>query len=136
MSIFLANICRHKSITTAIIVSITGNYIFPITSQHLFIVIQFPHHYSLLSPATIHYRVKPQFTAELSAILTRLDASSSSMMPMSRPWAMARRLPCTKLPTITLAGPTSVPTHAPTHIATGNKTHAPTHIAVDTHQRT
>lgn len=33
--------------------------------------------------------------------------SSSTKPPTSRPWALASRFPCTKLPTITLAGPTS-----------------------------
>lgn len=36
-----------------------------------------------------------------------LESDSISIMPISRPCAVAKRLPCTIVPTITEAGPTS-----------------------------
>jgi hypothetical protein len=39
--------------------------------------------------------------------------SLSSASPISRPWAAAKRLPCTKLPTITDAGPTDASVKTP-----------------------
>jgi len=35
------------------------------------------------------------------------ESDSMSMMPISRPCAVAKRLPCTIVPTMTEAGPTS-----------------------------
>lgn len=44
----------------------------------------------------------------VAVVITFLDESpSSSSKPMSRPWALASLFPCTRLPTITDAGPTS-----------------------------
>lgn len=43
----------------------------------------------------------------LSCLTVLFESDSISIMPISRPCAVAKRLPCTIVPTITDAGPTS-----------------------------
>jgi hypothetical protein len=62
------------------------------------------------------------------SVLTFLaESDSSSMMPMSRPCALASRLPWTMLPTMTLAGPTS---------GTQPEASTTTQLALHTHNNT